>query len=218
MNLLPNSRNEPDINGFEMKKSAYKITLGDFSASEYLFSNHTKRPIVNYINKFTNDIKIDRNEFIRYFGNYNETKNRYSWSGKCIPKYKEWSINGQILLVLKSNDIVIVYSFSKDTRITKHNIPEYLKKEKLLLAIWKSSKMKQHIENKFNKNGFFICKKKQGTYQNISFGKPFDFEYFIECIKNRKVFFDSGMYEGNNRNYSHFRGIKFWKELIIEEY
>lgn len=78
--------------------------------------------------------------------------------------------------------------------------------------------MKKHIDNKFNKKGFFICKKINDTYENICFGKKFNFEYFIECIKIKKIKFDSGMYDGNNRNYSQFRGTSFWNDLIIEEY
>lgn len=78
--------------------------------------------------------------------------------------------------------------------------------------------MKPHIDNKFDKKGFFICKKIDSTYQKICFGKAFNFEYFIECIKNKKVIFDSGMYYGNSRNYSHFRGSCFWNELITDEY
>ena len=78
--------------------------------------------------------------------------------------------------------------------------------------------MKKLINNKFNKNGFFICKKINDRYEKICFGKPFDFEYFIESFKNKKIIFDSGMYEGNNRNYSQFRGSYFWNDLIIEEY
>jgi hypothetical protein len=69
-----------------------------------------------------------------------------------------------------------------------------------------------------NKKGFFICKKIAGKYEKISFGKPFNFEYFLDCIKNKKIIFDSGMYEGNIRNYSLFRGSSFWDELIIEEF
>lgn len=37
-----NAKNEPDINGYEMKKSSSKTTLGDFSASEYAFSGKIK--------------------------------------------------------------------------------------------------------------------------------------------------------------------------------
>jgi len=78
--------------------------------------------------------------------------------------------------------------------------------------------MKTHIDNKYDKKGFFICKKIGNTYEKICFGKAFNFEYFIECIKNKKIIFDSGMYDGNSRNYSQFRGSCFWNELITEEY
>ncbi len=218
MKIKHNSKNEPDIRGYEMKKLSNKITLGDFSASEYLFSKKNKRQTINNYNGWTDDIKINKNDFIKYFGNPNTDKNnRYSWSGSCVPTYDNWNANGQNLLVL-DDDIIIYYSFLKDTRNTKNNLPEFLKKDNIVIAIWKKEKMKQHIDNKFNKKGFFICKKVKNKYEKICFGKPFNFEYFIECIQNKKIMFDSGMYEGNNRNYSHFRGSYFWNELITEEY
>jgi hypothetical protein len=42
MGIIHNANNEPDILGYEMKKNSSKITFGDFSASEYLFSNKKK--------------------------------------------------------------------------------------------------------------------------------------------------------------------------------
>ena len=42
MGISPNSRNEPDLFGYEMKKGSPKTTLGDFSASEYAFSKKEK--------------------------------------------------------------------------------------------------------------------------------------------------------------------------------
>jgi hypothetical protein len=219
MGIKHNSNNTPDIYGYEMKKSSAKTTLGDFSASEYAFSQKNKRNYININNNWTDDVKISRTDFIRYFGNPNPNKNnRYSWSGSCVPVYNNWNENGQNLLISDNNDITIYYSFEKDTRSKKTDFPDYLKNDKILIAIWKVEKMKPHIEDKFNKNGFFICKKKDNKYDTICFGKPFNFEYFIESIKNKKIIFDSGMYEGNSRNYSQFRGSYFWNELIIEEY
>ena len=56
-------------------------------------------------------------------------------------------------------------------------------------------------------------------YDKICFGKPFNFNFFVENIKTDIVIFDSGMYQGNNRNYSQFRSSnKFWNKLIVEEY
>jgi hypothetical protein len=46
--------------------------------------------------------------------------------------------------------------------------------------------MKLHIDNKFNNKGFFMCKKINNKYKKICFGKPFNFDYFIECMKNKK--------------------------------
>jgi len=219
MGIKHNAKNEPDINGYEMKKSSIKTTLGDFSASEYAFSKNNKRTTINNNNNWSDEIKMTRNEFIMFFGNPNPNKNnRYSWSGSCVPTYNNWNAAGQNLLVLENNDLAIYYSFSRDTRSRKNEFPEFLHNDNIMIAIWKADKMKPHIENKFNKKGFFICKKTENKYNNICFGKPFNFEYFIECIKNKKIIFDSGMYEGNSRNYSQFRGSDFWNELIIEEY
>jgi hypothetical protein len=214
-----NSKNEPDIYGYEMKKNSKKITLGDFSASEYAFSKKNKRNTINYLNSWNDDIILLRSDFIKIFGNPNPKKNnRYSWSGSAIPSYNSWNYNGQILKINDNNDIIIYYSFDKDMRICKNDFPIYLQKNNLIIAIWKFEKMKNHIENKFNKNGFFILMKIENKYEKICFGKSFNFEYFIKSLKNKKIVFDSGMYDGNTRNYSHFRGTNFWNDLIIEEY
>lgn len=219
MGIKQNAKNEPDINGYEMKKSSSKTTLGDFSASEYAFSGKNKRDNINTLNNWTDEIKLSRSDFIKTFGNPNPNKeNRYSWSGSCVPTYNNWNSNGQILTINENNDIIIYYSFSNDTRSIKVELPLFLQKDNIVIALWKSSKMKPHIDNKFYKKGFFICKKIGNTYEKICFGKAFNFEYFIECMKNKKIIFDSGMYDGNSRNYSQFRGSCFWDELITEEY
>jgi hypothetical protein len=220
MNIKHNSKNEADIFGYEMKKNSSKITFGDFSASEYLFSN--KKININHTNKWNDKVcNITKTEFIQYFGKPNPLKNdRYSWSGKCVPVYNKYNSFGQILKILENNDICIYYSFSKDERDIKQTFPEYLHKDNILIVIWNKSKLEQHINNKFNNNGFFICKKDKNKYSSICFGRPFNFEHFITNIKNNKIIFDSGMYEGNTRNYSQFRSTynNFWNELIIEEY
>ena len=221
MGIKHNSKNEPDIHGYEMKKSSTKTTLGDFSASEYAFSKKNKRTSINKYNNWTDEnTKLERSDFIKLFGNPNPFKNnRYSWSGSCVPTYNKWNTNGQILTINENNDIVIYYSYSNDMRSIKEVFPSFLKNDIIIIALWRSEKMKQHIEKKFNQKGFFLCKKIGATYEKISFGKPFTFEYFIECIKNNKIIFDSGMYDGNPRNYSQFRGKQsFWEELITEEY
>ena len=216
MNISRNCKNEPDIDGFEMKKFSQKISFGDFSATEYAFTRKERK---KYISK---DVSMTRSQFIGFFGKKNiEKNNRYSWSGRCIPTFDKWNSYGQILKVESNNDICIYYSYSLDTREEKENFPDYLKDENILITIWKSEKMEMHINRKFNQNGFFICKMdKSGLFTSICFGEPFNFEKFIEGIKNRQIIFDSGMYDGNNRAYSHFRSTNdsFWKKLVTEEY
>ena len=218
MNIKHNRKNAPDIFGYEMKKISKKITLGDFSASEYVFSK--KRSFIDEYNNWNVKDKMTRNEFIEYFGNANEKKNgRYSWSGSCIPKYGIYNDCGQKLFVNKSNDICIFYRYKKDIREHKKEY-NFLRHGKKLIAIWKKDKMKSKINNKFDIKGFFICKKENNVYTKICFGEPFNFKYFIENIKKGIIFFDSGMYYGNNRNYSQFRcrQSNFWNNLIYEEF
>jgi hypothetical protein len=221
MHINHNSKNEPDINGYEMKKCSKKITFGDFSASEYLFSKN--KIYINEKNEWNNElVNITRDAFIKFFGTQKPLKhNRYSWSGNCVPSYNSWNTCGQMLTITDNNDIYIYYSYSKDTRNDiKINFPTYLKKDNILIVIWKNEKIRENINKKFNKNGFFIIKKIENTYEKICFGKKFDYECFIEGIKKYQVIFDSGMFMGNTRNYSHFRSSNntFWENLIIEEY
>jgi len=182
--IKPNCKNEPDINGYELKKKSKTITFGDYSASEYLFSKNKK------IIKNT----LTRKEFIYIFGNFNEEKKRYSWSGKCVPKYGVWNDNGQILLISKNNDLEIYYNYTKDNRkLDNDKFPSFLQTgNDILIAIWKKEKLEKHINNKFNKKGFVICEKINNKYENLIFGKPFNYEYFLKYIKNKKIIFDSG--------------------------
>ncbi len=219
MGIKHNSNNQPDINGYEMKVFGTKTTLGDFSASEYIFSGKNRRTHINMLNNWSDDIIMNRQTFIKTFGTPNPNKNnRYSWSGSCVPTFGTWNHCGQTLTVSDNNDIVLYYSYSKDTRTNKHEFDDFMKHDNIVYAIWLSNKLKNNIENKFNSKGFFVCKKQENKYSKICFGKAFNFDYFIECIKNKKIKFDSGMYEGNNRNYSQFRGSCFWNELIYEEH
>ena len=221
MNIKHNASNAPDLHGYEMKKDSNKITFGDFSASEYLFS--LKRKTINTENKWKDDEnKLTRDEFIKFFGTKNIHKdNRYAWSGACIPKYNVYNYNGTIFKFNANNDLCIYYSHSKDTREEKTTLPEYLKKEDVLIVFWSKDKLKNHIDKKFNDKGFFIClkDKKTNLYNKIGFGEPFSYSFFVANFKTNKIFFDSGMYCGNERNYSSFRASgNFWRDLITEEF
>ena len=204
MNIKPNSKNEPDILGYEMKKQSRQITLGDWTASEYLFSK--EKTIL------PKEISITRKDFISYFGNGN------SWSGKCVPKYNKYNEYGQILKINENNDICIYYSYSED-KINKNNIPDLLKKDNILIAIWKKEKISKHIDNKFNQKGFFIIYDDKNVYNKIGFGNPFDYKFFVECVKSHDIYLDSGMTTRSSRNRSVFRSSnKFWNTLINEYY
>jgi hypothetical protein len=209
MGIVHNSKNAPDLYGYEMKKDARKITFGDFSASEYLF--HKNTPILDALNGAK--MQMSRGEFIRAFGMPNAAKSgRCSWSGKCVPRYGEWNAYGQMLEFDESMNLLAKYSPAKDTR-------ERQKPPESVYVFWAREKLRRCVEDKFGSRGFFICKKIGQCYEKICFGGPFNFEQFAKGIKEGRIFFDSGMYEGNARNYSQFRGNRnFWQGLIVEEF
>lgn len=210
MSIMPNSANEPDKLGYEQKKESTKISFGDWGASTYIFGK--KSPY-----------KLTRDNFLKIFGSPNLKKNnRYSWSGKVFPKYGlKYNYAGQRIRFLEHEDLVIEYSYLNDTREEKIYFPEYLKTtEPIELARWTKFKLEKHILRKFGVKGFYICKKnKENVYDKICFGKVLDFQFFKTCIESNKIILDSGMYQGNSRNYSQFRADKsVWYELVTEEY
>ncbi len=218
MGIKPNGKNEPDILGYEMKKDSKRITFGDWSAEEYLFSK--KRSSLLRINE--KDIHVPRSLFIELFGTPNKKKGgRYSWSGKCFPSISGYNDCGQVIEINEMGDIVIKYNPEKDQRDTSKLLKELKiqQNEVIIIAYWSKERIKEKVENKFNHNGFFICKKEKGVYVNICFGKRLNYELFINEFKKGIIFIDSGMYAGNNRPYSQFRANdKLWHSLIVEEY
>jgi hypothetical protein len=214
LTIKHNSINEPDYKGWEIKKKSKKISLGDWSASHYLYKQN------NFMKNFNNiPINISRNDYMKYFGNYTIKKQRYSWSGNCVPNYNQWNYNGTTIFIDKNNNIYIVYSNKMDKRTIY--LPKLFTKQKyIILQYWKKECLKKFIENKFNKNGFVLFEKNNNNeYSKMLIGKTINFESFIELFKNKKIIFDSGMFQGNSRNYSQFRSTyKMFEELIIEEY
>ena len=219
MGIKLNAANKPDILGFEMKKTSQKISFGDWCASEYLWDKNSLR---NFDSIKTKD------DFIKVFGTPKPAKyNRYSWSGACCPKkYNEWTTNGQILYARRNGDIVIYYSYYCDKRKDKEEIiPEDIRNlfknedDIITIVIWRKEKLKKHVENKFNQLGFFLCHhdKKRNCFTHISFGNPFDFDFFLEEFKKGNIFFDSGMTYGKSRKYSTWRvKADFWKNMITD--
>lgn len=210
-----NADNKPDLLGFEIKKQTnLKITFGDWSPSSNIWKGEGRGrnaipPIIN------------KSEFLHIFGKPNAQKNnRYSWSGEPVPSYlNRYTTFGQIMLLEDNGDIVIYYSFENDRRENKHNIvPAALQQENLELCRWKKEKLQECLTRKFGQNGWVKCyKDRNGFYTHIGFAPTITYEQWIEKVQEGIVFFDSGMYEGNNRQYSQWRANnQYWESLITE--
>lgn len=212
MGVKHNGKNDPDIEGFEMKNhTKSKTSFGDWSSDYSIFNRRGKPGIMT------------KNEFLFYFGAPNiEKGGRLSWSGKPCPKINEYNSFGQKLAVDKNQNILAVYSYSQDKRLNKKQIiPDQLKQENLTLVSWSKEHMKAKVERKFNKLGWFKCNKdkKTGEYTTIVFGDPITFENWIAGVKEGKVFFDSGMNAENSRLYATWRANNnYWDDLIKATY
>lgn len=209
MGVKANASNSPDLFGYEMKNdTTSKTTFGDWSANYYIYKDQ------NY--------QISRDDFLTIFGKPNPKKGgRFSWSGEPCPKINTTNSFGQKLIIDNDDNIQAIYDFSKDVRLDKAKIvPSYFQKENLTLAKWDVDSIRAKLEDKFNQKGWFKClKDKQGVYVQIAFGKPICFEEWIKWVRTGDVFFDSGMYQGNSRNYSQWRANNsFWENLIYERY
>lgn len=223
-----NADNRADLYGYELKnQTTSKTTFGDWSANIYIFTDP------KYLHLFEGQTKKERqNSFLKIFGKSNLKKNgRYSWSGDPCPKIGDFNKFGQKLEITRERDIVAVYNFSRDEREDKYDIvPNELQNEMVILAKWfgenspstkmKDKCLKSKLEDKFNDEGWFTCKKdSNGAYKEICFGDPINFDSWIKLVEQGIVFFDSGMYEGNSRPYSQWRmNNSYWDSLIVERY
>lgn len=209
MGVKANASNTPDLFGYEMKnQTTSKTTFGDWSADYYIYKDPAYQ--------MSRD-----NGFLTIFGKPNmEKKGRFSWSGEPCPKINTTNSFGQTLVVDNENNILALYSFSRDTRFNKTQIiPLDLQQDNLILAKWNAKSISDKLERKFNQKGWFKCVKNGGVYTEIVFGKPICFDVWIEWVKTGDVFFDSGMFQGNSRNYSQWRANNiFWDKLITERY
>lgn len=207
MGVHRNSLNSPDILGYEMKTdTASKTSFGDWSASLYIYNT---------------DDNIDRSQFMQAFGQFNKSKQRYSWSGKPCPKISGFNEYGQILKIGDNGDITALYSFSEDKRENKCDLVPYrYQVDNLALAIWQAEDLKSKVEDKFNQKGWFIClKNENGRYDRIAFGPPITYSSFLNMVGAGEVYFDSGMHEGNPRNYSQWRANNtVWYKMVLETY
>lgn len=209
MGIASNASNSPDLFGYEMKNhTGSKTTFGDWSASFYIWHNE--------------EHNILRDDFLQIFGKPNlKKKGRFSWSGEPIPKINQYNNFGQILLVDNEDNIAIEYSFSEDQRENKGKlVPTQMQQEHLILVRWNKDWMSKKVESKFNQKGWFKClKNDEGVYSEIVFGVPMTYKNWLNGVRAGLIFFDSGMYQTNLRNYSQWRANNaYWDNLIVERY
>lgn len=210
MGVRPNADNAPDLLGHEMKNNTTsKTTFGDWSPNYKIFKD--------------NSSGIDRDQFLRIFGKPNPDKdNRYSWSGTPLPTVNRPSpYNGSVMTVDENQDISIIYNYSEDPRQDKAQIvPVHLQQDNLLLVKWDKANLEEKLLNKFGQAGWFKCFQDQnGIYNEIAFGAPMTYENWIMLVREGIVFFDSGMFETNNRPYSMWRASNgYWNSLIVRRY
>lgn len=214
MGIAHNADNYADLLGYEMKNdTTSKTTFGDWSADFYLFKNKRSNP----------HSSLSRTQFIRIFGKPNPEKgNRYSWSGTPIPTIDTPSTwNGSRMIIDKNDTITIIYNYSDDPRSNKSQIiPIEFQNNPVILASWSRSWLEPKLSRKFSQNGWFKCYRgSNGVYNRIAFGEPMNFDNWLDLVRKGVVFFDSGMYEGNSRNYSQWRANNsYWESLIVREY
>ena len=206
MNVKPNASNTPDLRGYEMKnQTMMKTTFGDWSPNYWIFKDK--------------EYNMTRDDFLQIFGKPNIKKNgRLSWSGEPVPKINGTNSFGMKTVIDEDNNILFVYSYSKDVRAKKSKIvPKRLREGEIIIAKWNSEgekSLKEKLERKFNQNGWFKC-----GYSEIIFGGPMNFKTFIKHVKTGKIFFDSGMYQGNARNYCQWRAYNdFWDSLVTSRH
>ena len=211
MGLTVNGKNEPDFKGFEMKKDSKKTTFGDWQPDFALYKKPRKGV----------ESELTRIDFLKIFGQKSKDQTgrklgRYSWSGTVFPTVKSVNNGGQIIEIDRKSNVKVLYYFTQDKRTDKSKIvPRNFQKDKLVLAEWTNENLKDRLEKKFNKLGWFKClTDSNGRYEKVQFGKPINFESFISMARSGDVFCDCGMYSTNPRPYMTWRASKnIWDSL-----
>ena len=208
MECKPNGKNEPDIEGFEMKNTTKsKITFVDKQTTAKFFEGK----------KFTTRDKKTKQDYWNTFARTNSQDIRIGgW------KLDEYDIDGQCLKIDDNNNINVIYNYHYDKRSDKkERVPEYYKNEKdNIIATWSKKDLEKCINNKWNQEGFFICQKDKitGIYNKICFGNPITFEYWIDQVKKKQI-----IYDGYSTIFGRWRGVfrasnSWWNQHITEEY
>ena len=213
MGLTVNGKNEPDFLGFEMKKDSRKTTFGDWSPDIALY-----RPVKRGVQP-----ELARSDFLKIFGSPKkheepQKNGRHSWSGEVFPTVKAINKYGQKIVVEKTGDIKALYFYNSDERLGKAKlVPKAYQKEGIVLAHWTSERMRLRLERKFNQSGWFKClKDPSGHYSHLQFGRPINYEAFLEMVISGDIICDCGMYDGNKRPYMTWRASRQIWDLLSE--
>ncbi len=217
MGIEPNGVNDADLFDHEMKnQTTSKTSYGDWSPDYWIFRDE------QYDTFKSLEKSQRRDRFMEIFGQPRpDGKEGHSWSGKPIPKINQVNEFGVDSIIDADKNIIFRYFFSKDTRENKNEqVPVELQQEGIVIARWDADSIKEKIENKFNKMGWYKCTKgKNGAYESIVFGEPMDRDAWFGHVSKGEIFFDCGMYHGNSRNYCQWRASNsFWKSLITERH
>lgn len=211
MDISHNASNSPDIGGFEMKKGSLgKISFGDWTPDLDNDSNN----MTNDKKWWTNDIK--KEPFMKKYGKYNKDKKRWSWSMPIY--YEEYNNNGQKFTCDMNNNILVVYNKTKDKNLNDREQNDITQENTdIIIFGWSSKIIKQRVENKFGKNGYFICRQnKKKVFNDINFYEPILFNEFLKGIKDKLIYLDPGTKMGDNRPYMSWRAnIKWWNDRSI---
>lgn len=197
MGIIHNSKNGPDLHGYEMKTGENVTTFID--KAPIFFLDGKEMP------------KRDKSAKEAYWEKYASKKNTEE---KTIGGWKINHFNtcGQKIFVDEADNIAVLYDSTQDKREPKEV------QEPHIIMQWDAEVLKRAIETKFNQNGFFKCKKVGKTYGKICFGKNITFDTWISAFKKGLIYHD-GYSKLNGRGRHVFRASnKFWDSFIIEEY
>jgi len=224
MDVEHNASNTPDLLGYEMKNNTQsKTSFGDWNASYYIFRDEGFFPnLIGATGRERQRLwRENKAQFLRTFGR--EIDGTFSWSGTPCPKRVTDGANdfGQELTVDEDNSITVKYSFSKDWRANKSElVPVAFQIDNLIIVRWDSEVIRDRVERKFNRKGWFKClQDNDGVYNSIVFGGPFNIEKFLNAVREGRVIFDSGMKDvradGTDRYRSMWRASNsFWDSLV----
>ena len=203
MGIKHNSKNEPDINGYEMKTGESVTTFIDKAPDTF----------------FVDGIKIPSGQFKKYKQSFFE---KYACAKNTdVPTIGGWSYLkynhcGQRLCTDDKNNVYVIYDWTHDKRENKDALS--LNKTPHPIMRWYADSLKNAIEKKFNNKGFFKCIKQNNAYVKICFGKPITFDRWIDELKKGIIYHDG--YSKPKGRWRHVFRAKnaFWDSLITEEY